>query len=73
MAKTIQPTPKADLPATGFIRLSHLLTLIPISSATVWRRVRDKTFPKPIKLGPRTTAWKAEDVRAWIENQGRAA
>jgi predicted DNA-binding transcriptional regulator AlpA len=73
MAKTIKTTLKADLPATGFIRLSQLLTFIPISSATIWRRVRDKTFPNPIKLGPRTTAWKAEDVRAWIEDQGRAA
>jgi predicted DNA-binding transcriptional regulator AlpA len=24
------------------------------------------TFPKPIKLGPRITAWRVEDVRKFI-------
>ena len=40
--------------------------LIPISSATLWRKVRDGSFPSPVKLGPRVTAWKAADVSAWI-------
>lgn len=56
------------LPATGFVRQAQLLPLVPFSAATLWRRVKDHTFPAPVKLSERVTAWKVEEVRAWIEN-----
>lgn len=61
-----------------FIRLSQLATtqdkpgLIPASPATVWRWVRANTFPKPVKLGSRITAWRAADIQKWMEQQGGA-
>lgn len=27
------------------------------------------TFPKPVKLSARVTAWKCEDVWAWLESR----
>ena len=32
------------------------------------RKVKAGTFPRPVKLGPRITAWKAEDIRALIRD-----
>lgn len=65
------------LPATGFVRQRQLLTgpapVLPFSSATLWRRVQSGDFPRPVRLGPKLTAWRAEDVRAWIERQGASA
>lgn len=43
---------------------------LPFSAPTLWRKVRDGTFPKPIKLGARITAWKVGDVRQWLAAQG---
>ena len=55
------------LPEAGFVRLSSILAIIPISKSS-WREgVRDGRFPKPIKLGPRTTVWRVEEIRAFIE------
>ncbi|HXD35423.1 MAG TPA: AlpA family phage regulatory protein, partial [Rhodanobacter sp.] len=34
---------------------------------TWWNGVRSGRFPKPVKLGPRTTAWRVEDIRALID------
>jgi len=59
-----------DLPQTGFLRLSSILAPrgpIPVGRSTWWQGVKTGRFPKPIKLGPRTTAWKVEDIRALIE------
>ena len=54
------------LPQTGFIRQAQLIPAIfPFSSATLWRKVKAGTFPKPVKLGPRITAWRVEDIRAF--------
>jgi prophage regulatory protein len=56
------------MPATGYMRQSQLIPAIfPISSATLWRKVKAGTFPKPVKLGPRITAWRVEDIRKLIE------
>lgn len=46
--------------------------ILPFSRATLWRRVAEGTFPKPIKLGG-ITAWPVEVVRAWIEAQNKGA
>ena len=66
--------PFGQLPETGFVRQSQLIPgAIPFSAATMWRRVKAGTFPKPIKLSERVTAWRVEDVRAWLDAQVEAA
>lgn len=41
--------------------------IIPVSTSTWWEGVKDGRFPRPVKLGPRTTAWRVEDIRELIE------
>ncbi|MGH1467079.1 MAG: helix-turn-helix transcriptional regulator [Cognatishimia sp.] len=65
---------KNSFPETGLVRLSHILSPagpIPVSKSTWWQGVKDCRFPKPQKLGPRTTVWKVEDIRALFEGTGR--
>ncbi len=63
-------TQSSILPETGFLRQSQVLIFIPISKTTLWRRVVAGTFPPPVKLSPKVTVWRAEDVRRWISEQG---
>jgi prophage regulatory protein len=58
------------LPASGFIRLPDIIAPrgpIPVGKSTWWAGVRSGRFPKPVKLGPKTTAWRVEDIRALVE------
>ncbi len=58
-----------QLPPTGFIRLPGILAPngpIPVSKSTWWAGVRDGRYPKPVKLGPRITAWNASDIHRLI-------
>ena len=43
--------------------------LLPVSPATIWRWVKDGTFPAPFKLGLNTTVWSANAVDAWVDAQ----
>ena len=61
------------LPDTGFLRQRQVLAFVPISKSTLWRQVRARSFPSPVKLSARVTAWRAEDVRRWITEQGERA
>lgn len=59
-----QPT----IPAFGFLRLPQVLAIFPISKSAWWEGCRTGRYPKPVKLGPRTTVWRAEDIKAFIES-----
>ncbi len=61
---------KDNLPPSGFVRLNCILAPqgpIPVGRSTWWAGVKTGRFPKPVKLGPRTTVWKVEDIRKLIE------
>jgi prophage regulatory protein len=58
------------LPESGLLRLSAILAPngpIPISKSAWWAGVAAGRFPRPIKLGPRITCWRVEDIRKLIE------
>jgi prophage regulatory protein len=59
------------LPPIGFLRQAQVLKIIPISKSTLWRRVQARAFPAPVKLSERVTVWRVEDIRQWIDAQGR--
>ena len=63
-----------QLPLTGFVRLPGILAPngpIPISKSSWWQGIKDGRYPKPVKLGPRITAWRVEDIRALISEGPR--
>jgi predicted DNA-binding transcriptional regulator AlpA len=55
-----------QLPATGFVRLPDVLRVIPVGRSTWWLGVKEGRYPPAVKLGPRITAWRVEDIRALI-------
>ena len=52
-----------------FIRQKNLILMIGFSAATLWRKVKNGSFPKPIKLGEKMTAWRIEDITQWMSEQ----
>jgi len=66
MATTTQQ--HTSIPETGFLRLPQVLHFFPIGKSTWWSGVATGRFPKPVKLGPRTTAWKAQDIQKLIHD-----
>jgi predicted DNA-binding transcriptional regulator AlpA len=58
---------KSSFPEFGFVRLPQILACIPVCESAWWEGCRTGRYPKPVKLGPRTTAWRVEDIKALIE------
>jgi prophage regulatory protein len=69
------------LPRAGFVRLPQIIGdrkakppipgPIPVAPSSWWAGVKLGRYPKPVKLGPRTTVWRVEDIRALIEQVGK--
>ena len=65
-----------QLPETGFLRLTQIIgnksaeppipPIIPVKKSSWWAGVKSGRIPQPVKLGPRTTAWRVEDIRALV-------
>lgn len=51
---------------SGFLRINQILSLVPVGKSTWWRWCANGRAPKPIKLGAKTTVWKAEEISAFI-------
>jgi predicted DNA-binding transcriptional regulator AlpA len=69
------------LPNSAYVREAQLVyspsrpdstAPLPVSAPTLWRKVKAGTFPKPIKLSERVTAWNVGAVRAWLSAQAAA-
>ena len=66
-----------QLPSKALLRLKQIIgdpdakppipPIVPIGKSSWWAGVRSGRYPAPVKLGPRTTAWRVSDVLALIE------
>lgn len=56
-----------NIPNNALLRLPQVLALIPVSRSAWWAGCKSGRYPKPVKLGPRTTAWRAADIAALLE------
>jgi len=59
-----------ELPKKGLVRLPIVCGITGQAKSTIWARVKAGKFPKPVKLGPRTTAWRAEDLHRYLDEIG---
>lgn len=53
------------------LRIKEVLARLSISRSSFLEGCRTGRFPQPIKIGPRTTVWKSEEIDAFIENLGK--
>jgi prophage regulatory protein len=55
------------LPQEGFVRLPAVLAAVAFSKSTLWSKIARGEFPRPVKLGPRISAWHVDSVRQYID------
>ena len=55
------------------LRRTEVLFMTGLATSTLYAKMRDGEFPKPIKLGRRAVGWRERDIMDWVENlQGHA-
>lgn len=51
------------------LRLPNVLDRTGLSRSTVYQRVSEGRFPKPVSLGARAVGWVESDIEEWIGKQ----
>jgi predicted DNA-binding transcriptional regulator AlpA len=74
-----------QLPDTGYLRVHDIVGrrasktrpaetgFISVSKSQWWKGVAAGVYPQPIKLGPNTTVWRAEDIHDVIQRIAAAS
>lgn len=62
------PTETATPAPEKLLRLREVLTIVPVSRSAWYEGVKTGKFPPPIKLGPKTPAWRPRDIHKLIDS-----
>ena len=53
------------------VRLRQLTAIVGLSRSTIYRLVKAGNFPKPIRIGINSLAWRMDEIHEWIDSRNR--
>lgn len=54
---------------TRVMRLTEVCHTVGAKKSTVYLWISKGTFPKPLRLGPRTVGWLTSDIAMWLDER----
>lgn len=61
------------LDPSRLLRLREVRRATGLSRSTIYRLAAEGRFPSPVKLTAHASAWREDELSAWIESRPRAA
>lgn len=55
------------------LRLPEVMSRTGLSRSTIYLRISQGTFPKPVNLGARAVGWIEEEIQEWLQQQIEAS
>ena len=52
-------------PPNALLRLKDVCRLVGLSRSTIYKRVSDGTFPRPLRVSERSVRWRMQDLLEW--------
>jgi len=59
--------------ATTILRLPIVKARTGLSRSTIYLRVSEGSFPKPVSLGARSVGWVESEIQDWLEKRIKAS
>ena len=55
------------LEARRIVRRDEVSKLTGLARATIYKKVKERSFPPPIRLGARAVGWRMSDIVTWLQ------
>ena len=65
----VHPQQQGLAPSLSILRLPTVRARTGLSRSTIYLRVTEGTFPKPVSLGGRAVGWLEHEVQGWLEQR----
>lgn len=49
-----------------FMRIDEVISVTGLARNTIYRRMREGTFPRQVRLGPHSVAWLQSTISQWM-------
>ncbi len=53
------------------LRLNAVEDAIGCKKSKIYADIREGNFPAPVKLGPKSVAWRSDEIQQWIDERPR--
>lgn len=63
---------KASDTARRFLRIADVQASVGLSAGCIYKMVKRREFPAPVKLTTRSSAWLASEIDLWIDGRSKA-
>ncbi len=63
----------AEPPPVGILRRPQVESRTGLSRSTIYARIQDGTFPRPILLGARAVGWLEHEIDGWLDRRIKAS
>lgn len=50
-----------------FLKIKEVMTKTALSRSSIYRKMNEGSFPKPVPIGERAVAWIDSDVEEWMK------
>jgi prophage regulatory protein len=69
-----RPNETSDtLDDVSLLRLPEVKAVTGLSKTSIYDLIREKSFPAPVRLGPRAVAWLKSEIRQWAVQRVHAS
>ncbi|POR48220.1 AlpA family transcriptional regulator [Paraburkholderia eburnea] len=52
--------------ATKILHLAGVVAVVGVKKNTIYKWLREKRFPAPVRLGENSVGWREADIEAWL-------
>lgn len=64
----VPESPRCNHPGTArLLRLPQVLQYFPISKSAWWAGIKEGRYPKPVRIGTRSVAWRESEINRLIQ------
>lgn len=68
-SSSAQEQPRSLSPTPGtLLRLTDVCRILALSRSTIYKRIAEHNFPRPIRLGVRAVRWRIEAIEVWRDS-----
>jgi prophage regulatory protein len=56
-------------PNLVFLKFSQFCAITALPRSTLYRKIAHDEFPRPVRLGKNSVAWRSDEVQNWINSR----
>ncbi|MFV0269908.1 MAG: helix-turn-helix transcriptional regulator [Draconibacterium sp.] len=53
------------------LKIQQVVSYTAVPKSSIYRKISQGKFPKPVRLGKNAVAWRSDDIQDWINNRER--